>query len=129
MIQIANNARNLAGLPPMPVPPQISAEERNAASFHREPRVTRPVDLRPGDVWVVQGGGHIRMISAVRQISLTPGSQTIEFDTAESAGSSTSSTPGPVARTWHTHNMTVFFPITKVGHTARPRGGTFHRIA
>jgi cell wall-associated NlpC family hydrolase len=128
MTSIANSIRGVFGLPPVPLPPAISPVERSAASFTRGARVRRPTDLRPGDAWVVRGGGHVRIVTNVRQVTPAGGSTTIEFDTAESSGGSTQPSPGPVARTWRTHSLTRFHRITAVRHTARSRGGTFHRI-
>jgi hypothetical protein len=127
-IGMVNAITGFFGLPTTPLPPVISPVERSAASFSRGPRVRVPTDLRPGDAWVVRGGGHIRVVTAVREVTLQSGTTTIEFDTAESSGGSTRPEPGPVGRTWRTRSMTRFHRITAIGHTARPRGGTFHRI-
>jgi cell wall-associated NlpC family hydrolase len=128
VISLVNMVRGALGLPPIPLPPEISREERRAASFANGPRVREPRDLRPGDAWVVTGGGHVRIVALVREVTLPSGATTIEFETAESSGGSTQPEPGPVQRTWQTHTLTRFQPITAVGHTTPPRGGSFHRI-
>ena len=110
------------------VPAEPSTRVRGAAGFTSGPRVTSPTHLRPGDAWVVSGGGHIRMISAVRRVEVRPGVSTVEFDTAESSGTSTSTTPGPVAKTWRTASLTALEPISPVGGATGNRRGTFHRI-
>lgn len=127
-ISALNAFTGLFGLPPMALPPAIDPQERSARSFRRGAQRRRPTDLRPGDAWVVTGGGHVRIVTDVREATLPSGSTTVEFDTAESSGGSTSPDPGPVARTWRTRSLATFHPITAVGHTARARGGTFHSI-
>jgi hypothetical protein len=127
-ISLRNVLGGLFGLPPQPLPPERSHRMRKAVSFRRGPRVRRPTDLRPGDAWVVRGGGHVRIVTAVRERTLPGGRAVIEFDTAESSGDWRQPLPGPVARTWRTRSRRRFHSIRSVGHTARPRGGTFHRI-
>jgi hypothetical protein len=127
-IELFNRVGSAFGLPPMPLPPERSRAIRNAASFRRGPRVPTPADLRPGDAWIVTGGGHIRIVSAVREVTLEDGTVTIEFDTAESAGGSTQPEPGPVARTWRTRSRERFHEIKPMDPGAKSRGGTFHRI-
>ncbi|HEX5838896.1 MAG TPA: hypothetical protein VFY26_13765 [Anaerolineales bacterium] len=127
-ISAINSITGMFGVPPIPLPPEISPVERSARSFRSGPRVRQPRDMRPGDAWVMAGGGHIRIVTAVREAVISGGTNTIEFDTAESSGGSTQPDPGPFARTWRTRSLTRFEPIRAVGHTARPRGGTFHRI-
>ena len=116
------------GTPTAQLPPGISHQERAAASFTGGPPVTLPTDLHPGDAWVVSSGGHIRIVSNVRTVTLPNGSQTIEFETAESSGGSTQAIPGPVRRIWRTSSMAVFDPITRVDSTGTAIGGSFHRI-
>jgi hypothetical protein len=135
VLQVAIQAREdvrtalaAAGTPIDQLPREISRAERNARSFRRGPRVTRPVDLHPGDAWIVSDGGHIRIISDVRTVTLQDGSEAIEFDTAESSGGSTQAAPGPVGRTWRTHSTTAFNPITRINSTGTAIGGSFHRI-
>jgi hypothetical protein len=110
------------------VPPPIRAQDRGAAQFAREPEVDHPYQLRPGDVWVMAGGGHIRMVSAVRQITTDAGEPAIEFETAESTGGARNARIGPVGRTWRTRSLRAFFPMPRASDGARPRGGSFHRI-
>jgi hypothetical protein len=127
-IGMLNLVGGMFGMAPVPLPPERSRTIRNAASFARGPRVRTPADLRPGDAWVVTGGGHIRIVSAVREVTLEDGTVTIEFDTAESSGGSTQPEPGPVARTWRTRSRARFHPIKDVDGRAKSRDGTFHRI-
>lgn len=110
------------------VPAEPRTHDRGAADFRSGPRVATPIDLRPGDAWVVSGGGHIRMISAVRRVEIGPGVETLEFDTAESSGTSTSTSPGPVAKTWRTASLARFGRIAPVGGARGNRVGTFHRV-
>jgi hypothetical protein len=111
------------------VPAEPRTHDRGAADFRSGTRVTIPTDLHPGDAWVVSGGGHIRMITAVRHVETGTGVEVIEFDTAESSGTSTSTLPGPVAKTWRTTSLTALNPITPVGGARGNRVGTFHRVA
>jgi hypothetical protein len=116
------------GTPTEQLPAEIGRAERRAASFLSGPRVTSPADLRPGDAWVVSGGQHVRILSDVRTVTLEDGSETIEFETAESSGGSTQPAPGPIGRTWRTRSTTIFNPITRVDSTGTAIGGAFHRI-
>ena len=106
------------GVPANQVPTEVSHQERSARSFRDLPRVPSPTSLRPGDAWVVHAGGHIRIVVDVRQTTLANGRAAVEFDTAESAGGSTSSRTGQVRRTWQTRNLQDF----------RGLEGSFHRM-
>jgi hypothetical protein len=119
-----------AGRPEEELPGEISHRERSAASFRSEPEVETPAELRPGDAWVVSGGGHIRIVSAVREVPLESGGSTIEFETAESSGGSTQPSPGPVGRTWRTSSTEVFSPISarSTGAEGANVVGSFHRL-
>jgi hypothetical protein len=117
-------AAGFLGFPTVPLLPEVSHRERDI--LRRGPRVRRPTDLRPGDAWFV--GGHMRIVSTVRRITLPNGRIVIEFTTAESSGGSRQPLPGPVARTWRTRSLRAFNPITRVGHRRGAIGGTFHRI-
>ncbi|MFQ5418810.1 MAG: hypothetical protein ACE5EY_00460 [Anaerolineae bacterium] len=121
-------ALTATGVPADQLPAEIGHQERRAQSFSSGPQVSSPANLRPGDAWVVSGGGHIRILGNVRTVTLPDGSETIEFETAESSGGSTQAAPGPVGRTWRTRSTTHFNPITREGHTGGAIGGSFHRI-
>jgi len=111
----------LLGPPKSPLP--STARIRNAQSFANGPRVNQPTDLRPGQAWVVKGGGHIRMVAEVDARE-----SHVEFVTVESAGDSQGG-PGPTRRKWRTKNLEQFHRITLIeGPTGNPRGGTFHEI-
>jgi hypothetical protein len=106
--------------------PEVGHEERRAKSFKGGPAVTAPTELRPGDAWVVRDGKHIRIVIAVREAANAKGEDCIEFDTAESAGDSTKSIPGPVTQTWRTHSRERINPVTDDKGKRQP--GSFHRI-
>ena len=105
------------------VPPHIGHKERSAAAFAGGAAVSTPRDLRPGDAWVL-GEEHVRIVSSVRTVR-----HHVRFQTAESSGSCTQSSPGLVARTWRTSDLDNLHPITLIAGPA-PSGawGTFHRI-
>jgi hypothetical protein len=115
------------------IPPAIKPTERGAASFksrrHRGAKVTKPTGLHPGDAWVVGGGAHIRIVTDVRTVKRKDGSDTIEFDTAESTGGSRKVTVGPAEKTWRTASKERFGTIVLV---KGPKGGSakgpFYRI-
>ncbi len=115
------------------IPPAIDPTERGAASFkgrrHRGDRVARPAGLRSGDAWVVGGGGHIRIVTDVRNVKRKDGSETIEFDTAESTGGSRKVTVGPAEKTWRTVSKIKFGTIQLVkGTKGGSVKGSFYRI-
>jgi hypothetical protein len=114
-----------AGGPQAALPPVIANPERNARSFRAGTAVNAPADLRPGDAWVTGDLAHVRIVSAVRPAP--PPAAGVDFDTAESSGSSTQSREGPVFRTWRTRSAAAFHPITPLSG-GRSRGGTFHRL-
>ena len=99
------------------LPPEISAKVRKAKSFKSETAVGKPFDLRPGDAWVTPSGGHIRIVTAVRQ-STRKGKDIIEFDTAESSGDSTSREKGQISKTNKTGGLDDWGRIK----------GSFHRL-
>jgi hypothetical protein len=104
-------------------PRQISHRERDAASFARGPVVTAASDLHPGDAWVLRGGEHVRMVSAVRQLA-----NQVEFESVESSGTETRPTPGPVKRTWRSHSLAGIHPIVLwAGPEPGRAEGSFHR--
>jgi hypothetical protein len=114
----------------VPVPSELSKIERSAASFRSGPKVAHPSELIPGVAWVVKSDDfwHIRMVTAVRNVTLGNGTETIEFDTEESAGGSTRSYPGPIKRTWKTFDSKKFDPISCVSGKGGSTAGSFHRI-
>jgi hypothetical protein len=128
VIAAYNALGSLSGMAPQPLPPEHSHQIRSASSYRRGPRVRHPSDLRPGDAWVVSGGGHIRIVLAVREVSPPTGPQAIEFDTAESSGRSTRPHPGPTGQTWRTRSRSTFDPIRRVRGQGGATRGSFHRI-
>ena len=108
------------------VPEPFDHRIRNARSFIEGPEVTSPVELRPGDAWVTRSRAHIRIVTAVREVTLADGTNTFEFDTAEST--SVGVQPGPIARTWRTESTTAFHQITDKKGASAGGHGTFHRI-
>jgi hypothetical protein len=121
-------AQTAAGVAEDQLPAELSHRERNARSYRREPEVASPADLRVGDAWVVRNGRHIRLVTAVRRGASGSGGATVEFDTAESSGSSTQSTVGPTSATWRTASESTFLPVREVGGAGRTQRGSFHRI-
>jgi hypothetical protein len=114
----------------VPVPSELSKIERSAASYLKGPRVEHPSELTPGVVWVIKSGNfwHIRRVTAVRNVTLGNGTETIEFETEESAGGSTRSEPGPTKRTWRTNNTKKYDPIIRVDVSGSSATGSFHKI-
>ena len=124
VVQTQVNAREkvraeLAGLgvSATDLPPEISSKVRNAKSFKSETAVGKPSDLRPGDAWVTPSGGHIRLVTGVRQTT-RKGKAIIEFDTAESSGDSTSRERGQISKTNKTGGLDDWGRIK----------GSFHRL-
>ncbi len=109
------------------VPDPTDINVRSAASFRGEPAVGTPLNLRPGDTWVVSEGGHIRVIIEVREVLKADATEAIEFVTAESSGGSTSPNPGPIRKTWQTHSLTELNPITNISGGGDSEG-SFHRV-
>jgi len=99
------------------LPPELSSKVRKAASFKDETAVSQPSDLRPGDAWVTPSGGHIRIVTDVSQTT-RKGKDIIEFDTAESAGDSSSREKGQISKTKRTGGLDDWGRIK----------GTFHRL-
>ena len=99
------------------LPPEISSKVRNAKSFKKETAVGKPSELRPGDAWVTPSGGHIRIVTDVRQTT-RKGKDIIEFDTAESSGGSASREKGQISKTRKTGGLDDWGRIK----------GSFHRL-
>jgi hypothetical protein len=121
-------AQAAAGVAEDQLPAELSHRERNARSYRNEPQVGSPADLRVGDAWVVRNGAHIRLVTAVRSGASGSGGAAVEFDTAESSGTSTQSTVGPTSATWRTASETTFLPVREVGGAGRRQRGSFHRV-
>lgn len=81
------------------VPSKTSRKTRPASGFTSEPQVPTPSDLRPGDVWVVRGQEHIRIVQQTKPVE----EGHVKFWTAESttAGKVT----GPAEKVWQTTSV------------------------
>ncbi|MCA9972816.1 MAG: hypothetical protein KC425_21515, partial [Anaerolineales bacterium] len=111
VVQALANARQkvraeLAGLgvAASALPPEIGMRVRNAKSFKAETAVTKPADLRPGDIWVTPTGSHVRIVTRTRRTTLKD-KENVEFDTAESSGGSASRETGQIPGTHKTASL------------------------
>ncbi len=101
---------------------------RNAQSFTSGQEVESPIDMRPGDAWVVSNGSHIRIVTSIQQFTKGDGVGAIRFETAESSGSSKQAMPGPTRRIWKTFSIDTFEPIKRVDGSGGNVEGSFYRI-
>jgi len=106
------------------MPGEITSNVRNAKSFKKEASVSKPSELRPGDAWVTTSGGHIRILTDVKQVRR--GDKDIiefktaesSFKTAESSGGAESREKGQIAKTRRTAGLDDWGRIK----------GSFHRL-
>jgi len=99
------------------MPGEITSNVRNAKSFKKEASVSKPSELRPGDAWVTTSGGHIRILTDVKQVRRGD-KDIIEFKTAESSGGAESREKGQIAKTKRTAGLDDWGRIK----------GSFHRL-
>lgn len=123
-VQTMFNARNRVreelgelGVAESDMPPELSSKVRGASNFRKETRVSNPSELRPGDAWVTPSGGHIRIVSDVKQVTRGD-EEIIEFTTAESSGGAASREKGQIAKTKRTAGLDDWGRIK----------GSFHRM-
>jgi hypothetical protein len=98
-----------AGVPEDELPKSLARMQRPKLNKNKE--VTNPAELRPGDVWVTNNGGHVRVIMHVSEKVEDSGEEVIEFITAEST---TSGVTGPFEKKWQTKKQKTMGAITNV---------------
>jgi len=86
-----------AGVPEEDLPKSLARMQR--PKLNKDAEVTNPAELRPGDVWVTNNGGHVRVIMHVSEKVDDSGDEVIEFITAEST---TTGVTGPFEKKWRT---------------------------